>query len=194
MKYAQKWMVVPFTTREEDEVDPCHQDNKLKKNLSHILHKQKNLYAKMDEYNDALAKNVRPMHPIIPASEESPQIKKLHFIDQNRVAKSIMKKQSIRKRLNYETSPRIEEEARNEVTFYETPSGHEPEAAESKRKSGEQAMLNENSIFVDPNNSQTRVTRSKLGKTKTTIAIRNKQKQKQKEKIDNKRDWVGLDE
>lgn len=87
MKYAQKWMVVPFNLGSNHNLDLCPTD-KLQNDLSEVLHKNTDMHSKVNEYNQTLAKYQKPMHPIVPPSnepkpiiEKTPYRKMLHFED-----------------------------------------------------------------------------------------------------------------
>ena len=91
MKFAQKWIVVPYH-RQNSANDPCPPSkfDQIKKDLTHVLKKNTDLNSKVNEYNQVIAQHQQTIHPIVPPpppqqtiqQPKTPYRKKLHFADE----------------------------------------------------------------------------------------------------------------
>lgn len=114
MKFAQKWVVVPFNHYNKTS-NPCppSKEDEIQKDLTKILKKETDLHTKVNEYNQVIAKHQEPTHPIVPHQSSIQELKTT----------------PARKSLDFvEETPYL-----NDVTIFDTPTGHDPYTGKIKK-------------------------------------------------------------
>lgn len=109
MKFAQKWIVVPYHSTITTDPCPPSKSDQIKNDLTHVLKKDIDLNSKVNEYNQVIAKHQQSLHPIVP--QQTIQEPKTPY----------------RKSLNFEDDDDDESvETPFDNTIFNTPSGHDP--------------------------------------------------------------------